>query len=89
MLRGYSAYSGVRLEATYGGAMSASAPMDIIVGNSLNNQVTVANTSSAKPGHFSLGRKIMSNGKQELWVTKHPDNTMTVTHVYLAKEEVQ
>jgi len=89
MLRGYTSYSGVRLEATYGNAKRASAPMTTLVGDSLNATLSVANTSSANPGHFTLGRRVMSNGKQELWITKHPDNTMTVTHVYLAKKDNQ
>lgn len=80
MLNGYAAYSGVDLVASYDGGTA---------NNSLANKqpLTLNKTSSHRPGHYTLGKKVKSNDKHEMWITRHPDNTMTVTHVFKARQK--
>jgi|GEM_PF-3128366 len=79
MLRGYTAYSGVDLVASFSGGSANHASITdndfIHQGNSLN------------PGHYRQGRRVKAHKNHELWVTKHSDGTMTVTHVFKAKKK--
>ena len=42
---------------------------------------------SKRAKHYTHGKRIEANKRHELWMTKNADNTITLTHVFLASEE--